>query len=213
MPKSSPKPRRFSHVELIDAIDLVIKRLGLDLSPPSLPTVKSWSAKGLLDYEDTAHNQAQVAVARMRSRPAYYNTGDRGRKKVVQAGVETVAQAPTSPVSTPQLQQVLGQLARLQASLDSLITDIAKANAPRPAAAGDVEGLVRSVDQLNAVRQHLMRRHDAELLLMKQQSGAQGGPASATGLADQVRMEGRMNRFEANQARMLELLQNLQSRS
>jgi hypothetical protein len=214
MPKNPNNLRRFSHVELIEAIDELIKRRNLKLSTPSLPTVKSWSAKGLLNHAGTVQVQAQAAVERMLARPAYYNSEGRSRKHTAQAAA--LAQAVAPPMDSPQLQQALEQLTRLQESLDSLISNIAKTRAARPPSSGDIEGLVQSIEQIDAIRRHLLIRHDAEILLIKQNAGlqpGQGAPASAMGHLDLARMEGRLNRFEANQSRMIELLESLQPRN
>lgn len=214
--KTRMAPRRWSHAELAQAIAEHLANYDEALPPPSIPTIKTWAKQGLIDTSADLQIQAASCAKHMHERRHYY------KRKVTRKVVEVPAGAPQLERTPHVVDQLLKQFALLEQHLSQLITDrlsnIGKSSAHlltpvRDESERDRSELLQAISQLDAVRAHVMRRYDAEIMLLRQQSGQTGHPLQGgAGSLDMMRLEGRLNRVETNQASLMEMLSSLSER-
>jgi hypothetical protein len=233
MPRKKSPPaeriRRFTLPELIEAIGAHLASEGIDLPTPSLPTIKNWSRKGSLDTSSDLASQVRLCIARMQAHGRYYGASRRKQPGSVTGETRSLGpQSSSFQSNAPQSPAILGSdplaaaeiLQLLRQIHAGLITNIGNsgqggsAAAGGPAPAAQDGAVLQAIERLDSVRTHLMRRHDAEVQLLRQHAGAQGAAGqggSAAGL-DFARIEGRLNRIELKQGQILDLLNELTSK-
>lgn len=198
--------RQFTLHELRQAVGDELLRRNLALACPSMATVKAWSAAGQIDASAQLQDQVDRVIAQMLDRRHYYKSEgkSRGRPASAPAAASPPRQSDPAPVDQALL-QLMPQLQAIAQTLQAL--QISAAARPVVGAATGTEDLTRAVAQLDAVRQHLMRRHDAELTLLRQGSGAGAHNGPGPSASDVVRLEGRLHRLEQSQGRIQSLLE------
>lgn len=228
MPRKKSPPaeriRRFTLPELIEAIGAHLASEGVDLPTPSLPTIKNWSRNGLLDTSSDLASQVRMCIARMQAHGRYYGASRRRQPGSVSGEIRAqgpqLSSSPAAPGHDPlAAAEILQLLRQIHARL---ITNIGNSGQGGSAAAGGPApavqdgAVLQAIERLDSVRTHLMRRHDAEVQLLRQQTGAQGQGAAGQGGSmaglDFARIEGRLNRIELKQGQILDLLNDLNSK-
>jgi len=182
---------------------------------PAMPTLKKWSASGLIPWLDlpTAADAIEAAVkeGRMQVRGAKPSTKEAGHQK---CGVLDKIETEDSPATPPRLDP--GMVAQIQATCESLassarlISQVAEgmllsADKTRSPTKGDE--VMQAIQHLESTRRHIMCQWDA----YRQAVGQEGLGVSAAKSAGQgpdflewQRFLGRLSRMEQMMGQILE---------
>lgn len=222
MRSSTSHPRAFS----LGALQRELESRLHPLPCPAMPTLKKWSASGLIAGPDllTAASTLESAIkdGRLQVRgPRETRTHDQHLKR---AGSRELAQSQESATHHEMLSQVLAATQSLMSSAESIgryaqrIAEVMEqhphATVMQGAASSGKEGasqeLLRAIEQLDATRRHILSQWDAYRQTFGGESPRpQGG--STTGshgegpdFLEWQRLQGRMNRMEQMLTQLLD---------